>query len=154
MWGQAAKRSYDPSNTPDYVKNILGPMRKYYISEDRAEMELLSSNVQVIWCKKFVFHTNDHRKDPMDTMPLRRTLQLSTFTLEILLPWVAENKLGQILIFISCRIWEKSEDDRNWFHFGSGRSFWTFSWIQPHFICGGYLLVLCRPHKKIILGKM
>ena len=48
MWGQAAKRSYDPSNTPDYVKNILGPMRKYYISEDRAEMELLSSNVKVI----------------------------------------------------------------------------------------------------------
>ena len=48
MWGEAAKRSYDPSNTPDYVKSILGPIRKYYISEDRAEMELLSSNVEVI----------------------------------------------------------------------------------------------------------
>ena len=38
--------SYDPRNTPDYVKNILGPMRRHYINDRRAQMELLSSNVK------------------------------------------------------------------------------------------------------------
>ena len=46
MWGGAAKMSYDPRNTPDYVKNILGPMRRHYINDRRAQMELLSSNVK------------------------------------------------------------------------------------------------------------
>ena len=47
FWGDAAKNSYDPSNTPDYIRNIQGPRRKYYINEKRAEVELLSSNIEV-----------------------------------------------------------------------------------------------------------
>lgn len=47
FWGDAVKNSYDPSNTPDYIRNIQGPRRKYYINEKRAEVELLSSNIEV-----------------------------------------------------------------------------------------------------------
>ena len=47
FWGDAAKNSYDPSNTPYYIRNIQGPRRKYYINEKRAEVELLSSNIEV-----------------------------------------------------------------------------------------------------------
>ena len=47
MWGDAAKASYDPENTPYYARNILGPMRKYYTSDKRADKELLSGNIQV-----------------------------------------------------------------------------------------------------------
>ena len=39
--------SYSPSNTPDYVKNIAGPMRKYYVNKEREARELLLYNVQV-----------------------------------------------------------------------------------------------------------
>ena len=38
--------SYSPSNTPYYVKNIEGPMRKYYVNKERAARELLFYNVQ------------------------------------------------------------------------------------------------------------
>ena len=38
--------SYRTSNTPDYVKNIQGPMRKYYVNKERAARELLFYNVQ------------------------------------------------------------------------------------------------------------
>ena len=48
MWGEAARNTYNQSNIPEYVKNILGPMRKYYISEKRAAKELLAANVQVM----------------------------------------------------------------------------------------------------------
>ena len=47
MWGGAARRTYNSNNTPEYVSNILGPRRKYYINERRAENELISSNVEV-----------------------------------------------------------------------------------------------------------
>ena len=47
MWGDAAKMSYSPSNTPYYVKNIAGPMRKYYVNKERAARELLLYNVRV-----------------------------------------------------------------------------------------------------------
>ena len=47
MWGEAAKESYDPRSIPDYASNIMGPMRKYYITKEREEEELLSSNVKV-----------------------------------------------------------------------------------------------------------
>ena len=58
MWGDAAKASYDPENTPHYARNILGPMRKYYTSDKRADKELLSGNIQVedsspIFCAPF-----------------------------------------------------------------------------------------------------
>jgi len=45
IWGDAAKATYDPENTPDYVHKILGPMRKYYINDARADRELLQSLV-------------------------------------------------------------------------------------------------------------
>ena len=47
MWGGVAKASYDPANTPDYASSILGPMRRYYISKEREDKELLSANVEV-----------------------------------------------------------------------------------------------------------
>ena len=47
MWGEVAKASYDPANIPDYASNILGPMRRYYISKEREDKELLSANVEV-----------------------------------------------------------------------------------------------------------
>ena len=49
LWGDAARLSYDPANTPDYVQTILGPMRQYYVSQQRSDKELLSANVQVTW---------------------------------------------------------------------------------------------------------
>ena len=48
MWGGAVRRTYNSNNTPEYVSDILGPRRKYYVSERRAEKELISSNVEVI----------------------------------------------------------------------------------------------------------
>ena len=49
MWGGAVRRTYNSNNnTPEYVSNILGPRRKYYVNERRAEKELISSNVEVI----------------------------------------------------------------------------------------------------------
>ena len=47
MWGEAARQSYDPANTPDYASSILGPMRSYYTSHRREERELLSANIGV-----------------------------------------------------------------------------------------------------------
>ena len=47
MWGGVAKASYDPANIPDYASSILGPMRRYYISKEREDKELLSANVEV-----------------------------------------------------------------------------------------------------------
>ena len=56
MWGDAAKDSYDP-NIPDYVSNILGPMRKYYVNERKSESELLLSKVWFIqFCNKYPIH--------------------------------------------------------------------------------------------------
>ena len=56
MWGDAAKDSYDP-NIPDYVSNILGPMRKYYVNERKSESELLLSKVWLIqFCNKYPIH--------------------------------------------------------------------------------------------------
>ena len=48
MWGEAARNTYNQSNIPEYVKNIVGPMRKYYINDKRATKELLAANVQVM----------------------------------------------------------------------------------------------------------
>ena len=47
MWGEAARQSYDPANTPDYASSILGPMRSYYTSRRREERELLAANIGV-----------------------------------------------------------------------------------------------------------
>ena len=47
MWGEAAKDSYYPINIPDYASNILGPRRTFYINKNRANRELLASNVKV-----------------------------------------------------------------------------------------------------------
>ena len=47
MWGEAAKDSYYPINIPDYASNILGPRRTFYINKNRADRELLASNVKV-----------------------------------------------------------------------------------------------------------
>ena len=47
MWGEAAKDSYYPINIPDYASNILGPRRAFYINKNRADRELLASNVKV-----------------------------------------------------------------------------------------------------------
>ena len=47
IWGDAAKMTYDPDNTPDYVHKILGPMREYYTNEARGKQELLGSLVKV-----------------------------------------------------------------------------------------------------------
>ena len=55
MWGDAAKASYDPENTPHYASNILGPMRKYNTSHKRADKELLSGNIQLVDSSHFLF---------------------------------------------------------------------------------------------------
>ena len=55
MWGDAAKDSYDP-NIPDYVSNILGPMRKYYVNERKSQSELLLPKVCIMHCKKYPIH--------------------------------------------------------------------------------------------------
>ena len=47
MWGEAAKDSYHTINIPDYASNILGPRRTFYINKNRADRELLTSNVKV-----------------------------------------------------------------------------------------------------------
>ena len=47
MWGEAAKQTYDSKTIPDYVRKIVGPMRKYYTSERRMQRELLVSNIEV-----------------------------------------------------------------------------------------------------------
>ena len=47
MWGEAARQSYDSKTIPEYVRKILGPMRKYYTSDKRRERELLVSNIEV-----------------------------------------------------------------------------------------------------------
>ena len=47
MWGEAAKDSYYPINISDYASNILGPRRTFYINKNRANRELLASNVKV-----------------------------------------------------------------------------------------------------------
>ena len=47
MWGEAAKDSYYPINIPDYASNILGPRRTFYTNKNRADRELLASNVKV-----------------------------------------------------------------------------------------------------------
>ena len=47
MWGEAARQSYDSKTIPEYVRKILGPMRKYYTSDKRRESELLVSNIEV-----------------------------------------------------------------------------------------------------------
>ena len=47
MWGEAARQSYDSKTIPEYVRKIVGPMRKYYTSDRRRERELLVSNIEV-----------------------------------------------------------------------------------------------------------
>lgn len=47
MWGEAARQSYDSKTIPEYVRKILGPMRKYYTTDKRRERELLVSNIEV-----------------------------------------------------------------------------------------------------------
>ena len=47
MWGEAARQSYDSKTIPEYVRKILGPMRKYYTSDKRMQRELLVSNIEV-----------------------------------------------------------------------------------------------------------
>ena len=92
MWGGAVRRTYNSNNTPEYVSNILGPRRKYYVSERRAEKELISSNVEVILigfpCPGPEDMQNNCRQDQVDMMHLKRTLQLSVFSLAMPLLWV------------------------------------------------------------------
>ena len=48
LWGQAATATYlNMGLKPDYVENILGPTRQFYINQDRMDRELLSSIVEV-----------------------------------------------------------------------------------------------------------
>ena len=47
MWGEAARQSYDSKTIPEYVRNIVGPMRKYYTTDKRMQRELLVSNIEV-----------------------------------------------------------------------------------------------------------
>ena len=47
MWGEAARQSYDSKTIPEYVRKILGPMRKYYTTDKRMQRELLVSNIEV-----------------------------------------------------------------------------------------------------------
>ena len=48
LWGQAATATYlNRGLKPDYVENILGPTRQFYINQDRSDRELLSSIVEV-----------------------------------------------------------------------------------------------------------
>ena len=88
MWGDAAKMSYSPSNTPDYVKNIQGPMRKYYVKKERAARELLLYNVRVtethISRTEYV-KISTFREDLLSTMHLLKTSLLSMFSLVILM---------------------------------------------------------------------
>ena len=48
LWGEAASATYhDLGLKPDYVENILGATRQFYINQDRMDRELLSSIVEV-----------------------------------------------------------------------------------------------------------
>ena len=47
MWGEAARQSYDSKTIPEYVRKIVGPMRKYYTTDKRMQRELLVSNIEV-----------------------------------------------------------------------------------------------------------
>ena len=48
LWGQAASDTYHSLGLkPDYVENIVGPTRQFYINQDRRDRELLSSIVEV-----------------------------------------------------------------------------------------------------------
>ena len=48
LWGQAASATYlDRGLKPDYVENIVGPTREFYINQDRRDRELLSSILEV-----------------------------------------------------------------------------------------------------------
>ena len=78
MWGEAAKQSYDSKTIPDYVRKIVGPMRKYYTSERRMQRELLVSNIEVDRVDNnfsSVNAYNDCRRDLMVTTRLKKTLQ-------------------------------------------------------------------------------
>ena len=58
LWGQAATATYlNMGLKPDYVENILGPTREFYINQDRRDRELLSSIVEVRqeMCQHFYF---------------------------------------------------------------------------------------------------
>ena len=78
MWGEAARQSYDSKTIPDYVRKIVGPMRKYYTSERRMQRELLVSNIEVDRVDNnfsSVNAYNDCRRDLMVTTRLKKTLQ-------------------------------------------------------------------------------
>ena len=78
MWGEAAMQSYDSKTIPEYVRNIVGPMRKYYTSDRRRERELLVSNIEVNRVENnysSLTAFNDCRKDLMVTTRLKKTLQ-------------------------------------------------------------------------------
>ena len=65
------------------MTNILGPMRKYYVNEKRADKELLVSNIEVSSHVMYLFDRRAgsssemfvSRQDLLDTMHLRKTLQ-------------------------------------------------------------------------------
>ena len=78
MWGEAARQSYDSKTIPDYVRNIVGPVRKYYTSDKRMQRELLVSNIEVNRVENnysSLTAFNDCRKDLMVTTRLKKTLQ-------------------------------------------------------------------------------
>ena len=78
MWGEAAKQSYGSKTIPDYVRKIVGPMRKYYTSERRMQRELLVSNIEVDRVDNNFSSLNaynDCRRDLLVTTHLKKTLQ-------------------------------------------------------------------------------
>ena len=58
MWGEAARQSYDSKTIPEYVRKIVGPVRKYYTTDKRMQRELLVSNIEVNRVENKLFITN------------------------------------------------------------------------------------------------
>ena len=78
MWGEAARQSYDSKTIPEYVRKIVGPVRKYYTTDKRMQRELLVSNIEVNRVENnysSLTAFNDCRKDLMVTTRLKKTLQ-------------------------------------------------------------------------------
>ena len=91
-WGDAVRDTYLQDELPDYVRNILGPIRQFYINSDREERELLTGLVEVRSVSNINISHLLHSKDQPDTTPLKRTFLSSTFTSETRRQLVTEYK--------------------------------------------------------------
>ena len=83
LWGEAASATYhDLGLKPDYVENILGATRQFYINQDRMDRELLSGILEVRRenCLGFPYFLS--RPDHSGIMHLRGTFPFSTSTSE------------------------------------------------------------------------